>query len=160
MSSNPKDSLKSMKIGLALGGGGVRGLAHIGVLKVLQREHIPIDFIAGTSMGGIIGALLAAGVSVEDMETEALRVRSRRQTVKLLDLGFSSSGLIKGAGIHRYMSNLLGAELTFDDLLTPLALVAVDIHSGREVILREGKVVDALRATISVPVIRQQCFNP
>src|SRR5512138_3812218 len=83
----------SPKIGLALGGGGARGLAHIGILKVLQREHIPIDVIAGTSMGGIVGAMHAAGRSTEQMESEALKHGDIGQIFKLVDLRLIGSGL-------------------------------------------------------------------
>ena len=148
--------LKSKKIGLALGGGGARGLAHIGVLKILEREALPITCVAGTSMGGIIGAALAAGVSAADMETEALKVRSRREQAKLVDLNFFGSGLLKGSRIYRYMANLFGETLSFSDLRLPLALVAVDFITGTEVVLREGNLIEALRATISVPGI----FDP
>ncbi|MBN2548936.1 MAG: patatin-like phospholipase family protein [Anaerolineales bacterium] len=142
-----------VKIGLALGGGGARGLAHIGVLKVLQGENIPIDAIAGTSMGGIIGCLHASGISVDEMEAEARRVGRRREQIKLIDPELTGLGLIKGTRLYRYLANMLGEDLTFADLHIPLALVAVDMLSGREVVLSEGKVVDAIRATISVPGI-------
>lgn len=146
-------NISRRKIGLALGGGGARGLAHIGVLKVFAREGIPIDVVAGTSMGGIIGAALAAGASISDMETEALKVRRRREQIKLVDPKLSGSGLLKGSRVYQYLSSLLGEELIFADLNLPLAMVAVDFNTGREVILKEGNVVDAIRATISVPGI-------
>jgi NTE family protein len=148
--------MKTKTIGLALGGGGARGLAHIGVLKVLEREALPIACVAGTSMGGIIGAAVAAGVPAADMEAEALKVRRRREQVKLVDPKFYGTGLLKGSRIYKYMATLFGETLSFSDLRLPLALIAVDLISGNEVVLREGNVIDALRATISVPGV----FNP
>jgi NTE family protein len=140
-------------VGLALGGGGARGLAHLGVLKVLQREHIPIDLVAGTSMGAIIGAALAACVPLDEIEAIALRVRLRREQLKLIDLKLTGSGFLKGTRLYRYLAGLIKPELTFADLCMPLAVMAVDIKTGREVVLREGKVLDAIRASISVPGI-------
>jgi NTE family protein len=140
-----------LTVGLALGGGGARGMAHIGVLKVLTRENIPIDAIAGTSMGGVIGSAFAAGVPVEDIESVALRVRKRSERIKLVDFELTGSGLLKGTRVYRFLASILGEVMTFGDLHIPLALVAVELNTGREVVLREGKLVEAIRATISVP---------
>jgi NTE family protein len=139
------------RIGLALGGGGARGLAHIGVLKVFEREKIPIHLMTGTSMGGVIGALLAAGIPVKDMEAEACNLGGRRKQLKLVDIELSKSGLLKGERIYQLLASYLGEELTFADLRIPLAVIAVDYHTGGEVVLKEGRIVDAIRATISVP---------
>lgn len=140
------------KIGLVLGGGGARGLAHFGVLRVLRREAIPIHCIAGTSMGGLVGALFAADISSERVEEGILRLSRVTEQIRLVDLELSTGGLsIRGRRIYNFMADLLGEELTFADLSLPLAMVAVDIHTGREVILQGGLVIDAVRATISVP---------
>ena len=139
------------KIGLALGGGGARGLAHIGILKVLQREQIPIDVISGTSMGGIVGALYAVGKSIEDMEAEALKRGDIGHIYKLIDLRLIGRGLLGGKRIRKLLADMLGADTTFADLRVPFAVVSVDYVSGREVVLKEGNVVDAVRATMSVP---------
>ena len=145
------------KLGLALGGGGARGLAHIGVLKVLDREKIAVDVIAGTSMGGIVGALYAAGFSGERIEAEILRLsRSRLELVKLIDLRLGAAGLVGGGRITEMLTSLLGADLTFADVRIPFAVTAVDILTGREVDLCEGKVVESVRATMSVPGV----FSP
>jgi NTE family protein len=139
------------KLGLALGGGGVRGLAHVGFLKILEREGIQVDYIAGTSMGGIVGALYAAQVPIAEIEALALQARRLREVVKLVDLGLSTNGLMRGARVYDFMAETLGVNITFADLHIPLAMNAVDIISGREVVFKEGRVVDAVRATISVP---------
>jgi NTE family protein len=141
----------SPTIGLALGGGGARGLAHIGVLQVLEREGIPVHVLAGTSMGGIISAFYASGMTPAEMEAEVLRVRARRNQIKLLDLTVIGSGLVKGKRVQNYLSELIGSETTFADLKLPIAFVAADLTTGLEVVLNQGRVVDALRATISVP---------
>ncbi len=139
------------KIGLALGGGGARGLAHIGILKVLQREQIPIDVITGTSMGGIVGAMQAVGLSIEQMEAEALKRGDIGHIFKLIDLRLIGSGLLGGKRIKKLLADMLGADTTFADLRLPFAVVSVDYVSGREVVLKEGNVVEAVRATMSVP---------
>ena len=140
------------RLGLVLGGGGARGLAHFGVLRVLHREKIPIACIAGTSMGGLVGALFAAGVPAERVEEEVLRLSRVTEQIRLVDVELSAAGLsVRGRRIYNFMADLLGEDLTFADLPLPLAMVAVDIRTGREVILQGGLVIDAVRATISVP---------
>lgn len=139
-------------IGLALGGGGARGLAHIGLLRVLEREGIPIRFIAGTSMGGLVGALYAAGLPLAEVEAEVRRYSRISEQLKLVDISISGAGLsIRGRRIYNFLADLLGEELTFADLNLPLAMVAVDLLTGRDVVLQGGTVIDAVRATISVP---------
>jgi len=140
------------KIGLALSGGGARGLAHIGVLKVLEQEGVPIDCLAGTSMGGLIAAAYAAGLSPEFMEQEALRMASPRRPLALADPSLPRRGLFEGQKVHEYFIGHLG-DRTFDDLRVPLTLVAVDLNAGREVFLNQGQVADAVLATIALPGI-------
>jgi NTE family protein len=138
-------------VGLALGGGYARGLAHIGVLEVLERENIPIDFIAGTSMGALVGALYAR-------EKEAALVKHQATEMNwvgmahLIDPAVSRSGLIAGRRVTSLLKKLMG-DVNFDELAIPFACVATDIISGEEVVMKEGKVIEAVRASISVPVI-------
>jgi NTE family protein len=138
------------KIGLALSGGGARGLAHIGVLKTLEREGIPVDFLAGTSMGGVIAAGYAAGLNAAYLEQEALHMSRWRNLLPLVDRSLPGLGLVRGERVRDYLADHIG-EITFDQLNIPLALVAVDLLSGQEVLLRSGVVADAVRATISLP---------
>ena len=138
------------KVGLALSGGGSRGLAHIGVLKMLEREDIPVDFLAGTSMGGVIAAGYAAGLSPEFLAAEAQRMGQLRNLMALMDRSLPRLGLFEGQKVQEYLAGHLG-DITFDELKIPLALMAVDLETGEEVILRSGRVVDAVRATISLP---------
>ena len=139
-------------VGIALGGGGARGLAHIGVLKVLEREGIFPRLVAGTSMGGVIGAMYAAGLSSEQMEAEAVKATSgRADMIRVVDVNLSQTGIVRGARIYDYIAEIIGLETKFSDLRRPLSMVAVDLNTGREVVLNSGRVADAVRATISVP---------
>lgn len=139
----------TVRIGLALSGGGAKGLAHIGVLKVLEEAQIPVHLLAGTSMGGIVAALYAAGLSASEIEEIA-------RTTRLLDVlqrDRSGLGLIGQDKMADRMRKALGGDLTFDRLKLPLALVATDLETGGEVIIREGSVVEAVIASAAVPII-------
>ncbi len=138
------------QVGLALSGGGARGLAHIGVLKVLERHGVPIDVLAGTSMGGVVAAAYAAGLTAEYMEREALRMASPRRLLSLADPTIPRRGLFEGQKITDYLTDHLG-DCTFEDLRCHLSLIAVDLESGEAVTLDEGRVTDAIRATIALP---------
>ncbi len=144
---------KGKKLGLVLGGGGVRGLAHVGVLKVLEEAGVTVDLLAGTSMGGVVGALYAAGMTAEQIEREVMALSTTASLRRLIDIRPSYRGLVRGERIYNLIAETIGAEITFADLDLPLAMVAVDAVSGCEVILNSGKVADAVRATISVPGI-------
>jgi NTE family protein len=137
-------------IGLALSGGGARGLAHIGVLKVFDRENIPIDFLAGTSAGGLVGSLYAVGHSPEEIENDVLDLTAPRQLVTLVDRVLPRRGLLKGSKVLEYLNQWLG-DKTFEQLDIPFAVVAVDLNTGTRVMINEGKLVDAVRATIAFP---------
>lgn len=142
------------KLGLALGGGGARALANIGVLQVLQKAQVEISLIAGTSMGGYVGALFAAGIPIERIA--ALARATGPGPVEfirhLFDLTVSPRGFLRGERIRQAFAEALGnRHTTFSQLNLPLALMAADLRSGREVVLDSGSLVDALRATCSVP---------
>lgn len=138
-------------IGVALGGGGVRGLAHIGVLKVFERERIPIDCLSGSSMGGMIAAAYAAGVPLSDLEAIAQRYSRLRNIVRLLDIGLPRRGLIAGNRYRTFLRDLIQSDLDFADLRLPLALAASDLKTGAEVSLSSGSVLDATLATSAFP---------
>lgn len=140
------------RVGLALSGGGARGLAHIGVLKALRNQGIPIDLLAGTSMGGLIASGYAVGLSPEQMEEEALRMGRLRRLSSLMDRDLPRTGLFEGKRVQEYLARTLG-PVTFADLRVPLGLVAVDLLQAEAVVLRNGSVVEAVRATISLPGI-------
>jgi len=137
-------------IGLVLSGGGARGLAHIGVLRVLEREGIPVKYLAGTSMGGLIAAGYASGMSSYDLEEVARVAVQKRHMLRMMDPGLPNGGVIRGQGILKFYKQLFG-EKTFSDLRLPLAVVAVDLNTYQEVVLKTGSVAMALRATTSLP---------
>ncbi|MFC2034644.1 patatin-like phospholipase family protein [Chloroflexota bacterium] len=139
------------KIGYALGGGAARGLSHIGVLKVLENNNIFPDIITGTSIGALIGALYAGGITINDIEQLALRLDFKR-LVLLADMTMPISGLIGGKRVISLLKSILG-DLTFSQLKYDFACVATDIRTGEQVILREGSLVEAIRASISLPGI-------
>lgn len=138
------------KIGYALGGGGARGLSHIGVIKILEEHGIYPDVIAGTSIGALVGALYASGLRAGDIE-RALRLDLRRLAM-LADVRLSLSGLVQGKRVASALKSFLG-DLTFADLKIPFACVATDIVHGKQVVIRTGPVITAVRASISVPGI-------
>ena len=143
---------KGLKFGLALGSGSARGLAHVGVIQVLEAYGIPIDMIAGTSIGSVIGSLYASGASIEQLEEAALSMRISK-TLSLLDPALTHSGFIKGHRAEEILKNIALKDKTFDDLNIPFAAVATIIENGTEVIINRGKVIDAVRASISIPGI-------
>ena len=147
---NEHSLIKKNEFGLALGGGGARGVAHIGVLRALEDVGVKPDYLSGTSMGGIIAAGYAAGMSTYQLEEVVLEFAKFRTMMKLADPTLPRSGLFQGNKLLDFMEQYLSSK-KFADLLIPLTLVAVDLNSGREVHLRDGSVAEALRATISVP---------
>ena len=138
------------KVGLALGGGGARGLAHIGVLEVLEKEGIPIDMIAGTSIGALVGAVYAQKKDINLMKELAIDLGSKRLT--FVDPVLSKTGLIRGRKIENTLKSIIG-NVKFEDLPIPFACVAVDIDTGEEVVINQGTVWKGIRASTSVPAI-------
>jgi NTE family protein len=136
---------------LALGGGGARGLAHAGVLRVLAERGIPIKGVVGTSIGAEIGAFYCAGLGVARIE-EMVRGLDWMAAVKLFWPTLDGGGLTSGRNITAYLRQHLG-EATFAECTPPLRAVATDITHGREVTLAEGELVDAVRASIALPGI-------
>ncbi len=139
------------KVGFALGGGYARGLAHIGVLEVLEREGIPVDLIAGTSIGSLVGALYAREKDATLVKKQAMAL-DWRQVAVLVDPIFSRGGLLGGRRIIRLLQRYIG-DVKFEELELPLSCVATDLITGDEVILDKGSVIEAVRASISIPVI-------
>lgn len=144
--------LRKPVIGLALGGGGARGLAHIGVLKVLERERIRVNCLSGTSMGGIIAACYAAGLPLDQLTQEAERMGNLTRLIDLAGRRFNLfSGLFTNMGVQRYLARLLGEDRTFETLTIPIALSTVDNRTGREVVLQSGNLLQAVNATMALP---------
>ncbi len=136
------------RVGIALGAGALRGLAHIGVLKTLKESGIPIDVIAGCSIGAIIGGIYSAGRDLTLIE----RMLACLRWEHILDFGVPRMGLMQGGKILE-MLRLLTGDKTFDELETGFGVVAVDIERGEEVVITEGNVAEAIRASISIPGI-------
>jgi predicted acylesterase/phospholipase RssA/CRP-like cAMP-binding protein len=140
-------------VGVALSSGNARGMAHIGVLHVLEQEGIPVDMLAGTSAGAVFGALYAAGRSIEEMTTFAQNVQWQYNFItgfKYWDFRLPPrAGLIKGKQALEYLREWLWNK-TFDELRIPLYIVATDLISGEEIIFDRGPVAEAVRASMSV----------
>jgi len=133
------------RIGLALSGGGARGLAHVGVLSVLLEAGIPIDMVAGTSAGALIGGSYCAGLSLARLREFAGRVNWRY----MARLSPTSAGLMNFRRMEHWLNFLLG-DLRFCDLLVPFAAVATDLDSGKPVVLSQGRVARAISASCSI----------
>ncbi|MDP5336835.1 MAG: patatin-like phospholipase family protein [Paracoccaceae bacterium] len=137
-----------MRLGLALGSGGARGWAHVGVLLALRDLGIRPDVVAGTSMGALIGAAWAADC-LDEMEDWA-RAQTRADILAKMDFSFSGGGLMRGSVVMQVLSDL-GVPDTFEKLKYPLIVVATDMTSGREVWLQNGSVHHAVRGSVSIP---------
>jgi len=134
------------RIGIALGGGFARGLAHVGVLKVLEEEGIPVDIVAGTSVGAVIAAMYACGISIKEMTEIAALVRFNsfaRWTV-------SRFGFCSNDRMVPFLKKLLTCR-TFEELKRPLAVCATDFITGEPVTFTSGPLVDAIRASCTYP---------
>jgi len=145
---------KIPKIGLALSGGAARGLAHIGVLKALEEESIPIDMIAGTSAGAVIGAGYAKERKAAILEEIALGIDWKR-LARLVDLNLILlwKGFVQGQKVKSLLTACIGGDVKFEDLEIPFAVVAADVQSMEEIVINKGSVVEAVRASISMPVV-------
>ena len=146
---------KYPKIGLALGSGGAKGLAHIGVIKSLEKHNIPIDYIAASSIGSIMGGHYACFKDIKKLEDEVFHF-DRRKGVGLFDFTVKG-GIVKGKKTEKYISELL-ENATFQDLKIPLSIVATDFNSAESVIFSKGNLTKAIRASIAVPAIYQPIF--
>lgn len=142
---------KKPKIGVALGTGAARGLAHLGVLKALMHEGIQIDCLAGTSMGALVAGCVAAGIPIEKLEKLACDINPK-QVRKYFKPSFTRHGLAHGKTVEDVLRDIIG-NITFDQLKIPLWVMGTDLVSGKEVVLNQGEVVKAVRASISLPVI-------
>lgn len=173
-----EDTPKRLKVGLALSGGGAKGAAHIPVLRALEKAGIPIDYIAGTSVGAIIGALYAIGYTPDELEvifretdwgglvfnktsrTEQVFVKKKLEDMYILDLAVSPdnltipTGLLDGKSVYEMLNSLLlGYQEvpSFDDLPIPFACVSYDMIEGKQFVSRGGNLPLAIRASISIP---------
>ncbi|RPJ63002.1 MAG: patatin family protein [Dehalococcoidia bacterium] len=141
------------KTGLALGSGAAKGMAHIGVINALNEANIPIDYIAGTSMGALVGACYAVDGELEVLKEIALSYNLRKLT-RLLDPKFTfiRVGFLHGGRVEKFLKPLIG-DIDFDRCKIPFSAVATEIKSGSEVVLNSGSLLKAVRASISIPVV-------
>jgi NTE family protein len=136
------------KIGLALGSGGARGFAHLGVIKVLEEEQIPIDYIAGSSMGALVAALYASGLGSARLQRLARAFRRN----DYIDFTIPKMGLIGGKKIKEFI-RLVTKGKKIEELHIPIAIVATDLQRCEKVVFHSGDVAEAVRASISIPGI-------
>jgi NTE family protein len=141
---------KDKKIGLALGGGAARGWAHVGILRFLSEKDVKVDYIAGTSIGALIGAVFASG-NLAELEEFGERA-GIKDFLKLVDLVLPRSGLIEGKKIEEFIASLVKLD-NIEELKIPFGAVSTDIFTGDEVVLSSGSVVEAVRASIAIPAI-------
>jgi len=139
---------KTKKIGLALGGGGARGCAHIGVIKALQKANIPIDYIAGCSIGAVVGGIFATG-GLNDFETYLTKL-TKKDILTKFDPVWMKNGFFGGEKATKILEQFLGKK-TFRGCKIPFSAVATDLIHGKEVVLSKGSLKEAIRASISLP---------
>ena len=142
----PTPPLETPQIGLALGGGFARGIVHVGILKTLESEGIPVHFVAGTSVGALIGAAYCSGVTPSELEEIASRVRFR----DLARWTLSRYGFATNLRMTSFLNRILKVK-TFEELRIPLAVTATDFASGEGVVFRSGLLTDAVRASCAYP---------
>lgn len=142
------------KIGLALGGGGARGWAHIGALRALEEHDIPIDCLAGTSIGALVGAFYVSD-RLHHLE-ELAEDLGLKNLLDLMDISFPGLGLIDGQRIRDFLSGYL-ADTTLEQSTIPFRCVATNFLRKEEVVFESGTMVDAIRASISIPGVFAPC---
>ncbi len=139
-------SNNNRKVTLVLGGGSARGIAHLGILKVLKREKIPVDLIIGTSVGSLMGAIYALDLPLDQSIETALHITWKN----LSDFVISKIGLLEGRDLERIIGNTIDWK-NFEDLKIPLAIVTTDVENGEEVVYTSGNLVKLIRASCSIP---------
>ena len=144
----------SRKTGIALGSGAARGMAHIGVLRALEDAGQKPEYVAGTSIGALVGGVYAAG-KLDELTDIVLTLDWKQAASFFLEASFPRSGLIEGNKVTEFLAKILGKQ-AIRDLPIPFRAVATEITSGREVVIDDGDLVDAIRASVSVPGI----FSP
>lgn len=141
------------KIGLALGSGGARGLSHIGVIKALKKNNVPIDYIAGTSIGAVIGGFYALSSDIDQVEKTFLATDWKRIIKLSSDIRLFSGGLLAGNRITEFIQSNLHGGHDFNHLKIPFVAIAADIMTGEQIIIDSGQLALAIRASASFPGI-------
>jgi NTE family protein len=145
-----KNKVTRKKIGLALGSGGFRGFAHIGVIQVLLENNIPIDYISGTSIGALAAAYYALHGEIDGLKDKVLEGK-RGMVLGLSDFGFRG-GLVSSKKYEKIIETLLSRH-TFEEANIPLRIIATDLSSGEPFVFKQGKLSLAVRASSSVPLV-------
>lgn len=146
LSGRPVEAKRIPAIGLALGGGFARGIAHIGVLKVLEEEGIPVRFVAGTSVGALIGAAYCSGLTIEELEQLAYKVRfTTFARWTLSRYGFATTDRMVS-----FLTRILKVD-TFEELRIPLGVTATDFNTGEGAVFTSGSIIDPVRASCAYP---------
>jgi len=144
---------RNKKLALVFGSGGARGLAHIGVIKAFKENDIPIDIVAGTSVGAFVGGVYASGMDVESMEKIALEV-DKITVAKVFRPKFFGPGFVDNRRVKEFIHDLVG-DVNIDYFDIPFASVATDFITGEEVIFNKGPLVDAILSSVAIPAILQ-----
>ncbi|RJP67914.1 MAG: hypothetical protein C4539_09680 [Ignavibacteriales bacterium] len=150
MQSNKK------QVGLVLGSGGARGLAHVGVIKSLEENNIPVDSVSGTSIGALIGGLYASGFSVKSLE-KVIQEVDKIMVAKLLMPKLFTPGFIDNNKVRYFINEFVG-DINIEDMKIPFASVATDLVTGEEVVFDKGPLIDAIIASIAIPAVFQPVF--
>jgi NTE family protein len=139
---------KAVKVALALGAGAAKGFAHVGVLKVLEANHVPVHMVVGTSVGSFVGSLYAYGYSAYDLQKIAMGIEKG----EIADLTVPDNGFVKGEKLEAYVNRMIRGT-TIENLRIPFYAVATDIGSGEEIVFGRGNTGSAVRASCSIPGI-------
>ncbi|MBD3309060.1 cyclic nucleotide-binding domain-containing protein, partial [candidate division KSB3 bacterium] len=145
--------IANLRIGLALGGIAARGLSHIGVLKVLENNNIPIDMISASNTGAVIGAMYAKGMSLAEIEQIVLDLEQHLPLFSARDFNPFSGGLLKNRRLLALIAEFLPEHLTFHDLTIPLRMITMALDTGKEVALHTGSLLKGIEASIAMPGI-------
>ncbi len=146
---NPFKYFRNRKVGLALGSGGAKGLSHIAVIEYLENMNIPIDMISGSSIGAVIGAVYLCG-NLKKLKDDMLSF-SKKELLRIADITLPKSGLIKGNNFVQFLTRYIPADAKIENLPKPLGIVATDYFTGEPIIFRKGNILEAVRASVSIP---------
>jgi len=140
------ENIFNTKVGLALGSGGAKGIAHIGVLKALKDAHVQVDYVAGTSVGAMVASMYAFNIGIDTIA----EIAQRLTLTQITTFKFNKTGFFTADPLKEILIEHLG-EVNIEDAAIPLSIVATDINTGEEVIFTEGPLADAVCASASIP---------
>ncbi|MBD3156835.1 hypothetical protein GF369_03325 [Candidatus Peregrinibacteria bacterium] len=149
--------VEGLKVGIALGSGGAKGLAHIGILKVLEENGIQPDLVTGASMGAVLGAGYSLGMSIEDLQKKAYRFFSTNSIFSPNNFHYFHESLIRQDDIRKAFYEFVG-DKTFDDCKIPFMALGLDLEEGKEVRMTEGRLLEAIEAASAIPGIFPPVF--